>query len=318
MAPRALIGDIGGTNARFALVEHPGRFSRPRVLPTHAHASLAAAISAYLADEQLSAPPPQAVLAVASPITGDDVVLTNHPWSLSIGSLRQQLGVEKLRVINDFVACALAIPHLGERDRVQIGGGVAVDGAPIGIIGPGTGLGVSALMRINSEVVPLESEGGHVTLAAETAREATILGAMRRRFDHVSAERILSGPGLVNLYNVLCELSGAPAGPLTAAQITSQITGPTIGNEERQRQEAKALFCAMLGSTAGNLALTLGARGGVYIAGGIAPRIIDDLRKSEFRRRFEAKGRLCTYLAAIPTYVIVHAWPALLGASHLV
>ena len=313
MVEGALIGDIGATNARFALVAPGGGFSRPRIYPTDEYVSLADAISAYFADEQSPAAPTQAVLAVASPITGDRVMFTNNPWSFSIKSLRQQLGLQNLRVINDFVACALAIPHLEPSDSLQVGPGAAVAGAPIGILGPGTGLGVSALVPFNNEFVPLESEGGHVTLAAETAREEAVLGIMRRRFDHVSAERVLSGPGLVNLYNALCELSGAPAAAFTAAQITD----PGIDEEDPQAKEAKAMFCDMLGSVAGNLALTLGARGGIYIAGGIVPKLGSYVSQSNFRARFQAKGRLDAYLAGIPTSIIVHPWPALVGASHM-
>jgi len=308
-----LIGDIGATNARFALVEQRGGFTRPRVLPTDEYASLADAIAAYLADEQVSVRPERAVLAVASPIVGDEVTLTNSPWSFSTRSLQSELGLQKLHVVNDFVACALAIPHLVDSDRLQIGPGAAVAGAPIGILGPGTGLGVSALIQAREERVAVESEGGHVTMAAENAREEAVLRIMRRRFDHVSAERVLSGPGLVNLYNALCELSGVRAAAFTAAQITD----PRIDEEDVHAREAKAMFCEMLGGVAGNLALTLGARGGIYIAGGIVPKLKEYICQSKFRARFEGKGRLGTYLAGIPTDIVVHPWPALIGASSL-
>ena len=308
-----LIGDIGGTNARFALAERPNHFTAPRVLPTEEYATIGEAIAAYLASEQPTTTPRQAVLAVASPIADDQVTLTNNPWSFSIAALQRQLGVRRLKLINDFVACALAVPHLQDGDRCQIGPGVPERGAPIGLLGPGTGLGVSALVRSGNDYVPLQSEGGHVTMAAENEREDGVLRIMRQRFDHVSAERILSGPGLVNLYNALCELSGARAAALTAAQITD----PRIAGEDRHAAEAKAMFCDMLGSVAGNLALTLGARGGVYIAGGIVPKLCDFVSQSNFRTRFQAKGRLSPYLAAIPTYVVLHPFPALIGASHL-
>jgi glucokinase len=313
MASLALIGDIGATNARFALAEGPNRMTAPRVFPTDEYATLADAIGAYLANEQPATAPDQAVLAVASPITDDRVTLTNHPWSFSIAALQQRLGLRHLRLINDFVACALALPHLRRRDRRQIGRGDPVAGAPIGVLGPGTGLGVSALLPLGHDYVPLQSEGGHVTMAAENAREDAVLAIMRGRFDHVSAERILSGPGLVNLYNALCELSGTPATALTAAQITD----PRLEKEDPRAREAKAIFCDMLGGVAGNLALTLGARGGVYIAGGIVPKLGGYINRSQFRTRFESKGRLSAYLQSIPTYVVVHPWPALIGASRL-
>lgn len=304
-----LIGDIGATNTRFALVQPDGTTSAARVYALHDHPSLTHAIDAYLTDESPVMRPVHAVLAVASPITGDEVTLTNHPWTFSVEALRRHLGLRRLRVINDFAANAAAIPHLDAADRVQIGGGAPVAGAPIGVVGPGTGLGVGSL----DGAAALAGEGGHVTMAPATAQESAILDLVRRRFDHVSAERVLSGPGLVNLYNALCELAGAPAAPYTPAQIIS----PQIWSTDAHAKEATAIFCAMLGTVAGNLALTLGARGGVYISGGIVPRIASFFAQSEFRARFEAKGRLRDYVAAIPTYLIVRPLPVLLGAAAL-
>jgi glucokinase len=313
MVSLGLIGDIGATNARFALVQRPHRISAPRVVPTDAYAGIGEAIAAFLADERPAGPPTRAALAVASPATGDQVTFTNNPWSFSRADLQRRFGLERLTIVNDFVACALAIPHLADPDRRQVGGGTPVAGAAIGVLGPGTGLGVSALIPLAGTYVPVHSEGGHVTLAGENAREDAIIAALRRRFDHVSAERILSGPGLVNLYNAVCELSGTRAATLTAAQITD----PRTAEEDANAREAKAVFCAMLGGVAGNLALTLGARGGVYIAGGIVPKLGGYFARSTFRARFQAKGRLGDYLAAIPTFVVVHPWPALIGASQL-
>jgi glucokinase len=308
-----LIADIGATNTRLALVEPGGAVARMRVMATDDFASLGEAVEAYLAAETPPQKPVAAVLAVAAPVTGDRVRLTNHPWSFSIDALRRRFGFARLKVINDFVANALAVPHLKEADRTPIGGGAAAAGAPIGVIGPGSGLGVSALFEKDGIVIPTEGEGGHVTMPAADAREAAVLDLMRRRFDHVSAERVLSGPGLVNLYNALCELSGERAAPLTAAQITDA----SIEDEEPRAREATAMFCAMLGTVAGDLALTLGARGGIYIAGGIVPKLGPLFAQSRFRARFEAKGRYRGYLTAIPTYVITHPEPALLGAAKL-
>jgi glucokinase len=306
-----LIGDIGATNTRFALVQPDGQTSPARIYALNDHASLTDAIDAYLAEEQPAVRPVQAVLAVASPVTGDEVTLTNHPWTFSIEALRRHFGLKRLRVINDFAANAAAIPHLATKDRVQIGSGAPVGNAAIGVIGPGTGLGVGSLAADGD--VTLAGEGGHVTMAPATAQESAIIDLMRKRYDHVSAERVLSGPGLVNLYNALCELAGVPAAPYTPAQIIS----PQIWGKDPRTKEATALFCAMLGTIAGNLALTLGARGGVYISGGIVPRLRSFFVQSEFRSRFEAKGRLRGYLAAIPTYLIVRPLPVLLGAAAL-
>jgi glucokinase len=309
---RGLVGDIGATNARFALIHIDGTMSPPRVFALEDYPGIADALEAYLKLE--SGPRPNdAALAIASPVTGDRVTLTNHPWSFSTEGLRRRFGFKQLRIINDFAANALAIPHLTEGDCLKVGSGAQVAGAPIGVIGPGTGLGVSALFSADGTVIPVQGEGGHVTMAAANEREDAVLALMRRRYDHVSAERVLSGSGLINLYNMLCELADAPAAPFKAPQITDI----NIGKEDPRAREATEMFCAMLGTVAGNLALTLGARGGVYIAGGIVPRLGRAFTSSAFRERFQSKGRFSSYLAAIPTYVIVRPLPALLGAATL-
>lgn len=308
-----LIGDIGATNARFALVRPDGDIGAVRLYELNDYPSLAAAIDNYLAEAQAGSNPEQAVLAVASPVTGDRVTLTNHAWTFSTEALRQHLKLKRLRIINDFVGGALAIPHLGTDDLLQIGHGSPAADAPIGLLGPGTGLGVSALIPAPGGAQPVAGEGGHVTMAPATARESAVLELMRKRYDHVSAERLLSGPGLINLYGALCELAGAPAASFTPAQITS----PRIWDEDARTREATDMFCAMLGTIAGNLALTLGARGGIYIGGGIVPRFGRYVLQSEFRSRFESKGRLRNYLADIPTFVISRPLPALLGAAAL-
>lgn len=307
-----LIGDIGATNARFALVQPNGTTTRSRTYKTNDYPSLTDAIDAYFSDESPPARPTQAVLAVAAPITNDDVAFTNHPWTFSIDAVRQQLKLRRLQVINDFAANAVAVPHMEESERMQIGPGSPVGGAPIGLIGPGTGLGMSALVPADGGT-PIQSEGGHVTMAAADARESAVLDLMRRRYDHVSAERVLSGAGLVNLYNALCELAEAPAAPFAPAQITN----PQTWTEDPRTREATAMFCAMLGTVAGNLALTISGRGGIYLAGRIVPRLGAVFAESAFRARFEAKGRFRSYLAAIPTYVITRPLPALLGAAKL-
>lgn len=313
MSEPGLIGDIGATNARFALVQSDGIATRARVYASNDHPSLIDAIEAYLIEASPPARPVQAALAVAAPVTGDQVTLTNHPWTFSIEAVRQHLKLRRLLVINDFAANAVAIPYLGESDRVQVGPGAPVADFPIGLIGPGTGLGVSALIPTPNGAIPVQGEGGHVTMAPADAQESAVLDLMRSRYDHVSAERVLSGAGLVNLYNALCELAAAPAAPFTPAQITN----PRAWDEDSRTREATAMFCAMLGTMAGNLALTLGARGGIYIAGGIIPKLGPTFAESRFRARFEAKGRLGGYLAAIPTYLIVRPIPALLGVAAL-
>lgn len=306
-----LVGDIGGTNARFGLVSPDGSLLHSRVLADADYPGIGEAIDAYLADRGGLPRPRRGAIAIASPVTGDEVRMTNHPWAFSISGLRQRLGFHRLEVINDFTAQALALPHLKDGDRSVVGGGKVEAGFPIGVLGPGSGLGVSGLIPAGKKWLPLTGEGGHATMPAASDRESAVLNALRRHLDHVSAERVLSGPGLVNLYSALAEVDGVPARQYTAAQITDEATG----REDSRCREATEMFCAMLGTVAGNLALTLGARGGVYVAGGIVPRLGERFAASQFRERFEAKGRFHTYLAAVPTYVVTHPLPAFLGCA---
>jgi glucokinase len=306
-----LVGDIGGTNARFGLVSPDGTLLHSRVLGDADYPGIAEAIGAYLSDRGGLPRPRRGAIAIASPVVDDEVRMTNHPWVFSISGLRERLGFHRLAVINDFTAQALALPHLKEGDKAAIGGGAAQPGFPIGVLGPGSGLGVSGLIPAGKKWMPLAGEGGHATMAPYTDREGAALRALRHHLDHVSAERVLSGPGLVNLYNALAELDGVPARQYTAAQITDEATG----NDDALCRETTEMFCAMLGTVAGNLALTLGAKGGVYIGGGIVPRLGERFATSQFRERFMAKGRFRDYLAAIPTYVVTHPLPAFLGCA---
>jgi len=223
-----LLGDVGGTNARFAVYEDDGRARSVRVIPVDDHATLREAIEAYLTAEGIDKPLRAAALAVASPVTGDAVKLTNHPWSFSIAELRRDLQIERLEVINDFTANALAVPRLRPEERLQIGSGKAVPDTPIAVLGPGTGLGVSGLIPTEETWTALAGEGGHATMAAGDDQESDVLTHLRRRFGHVSAERVLSGPGLVNLYQTLAEIAGVAAESYTPAQISDRA----IGEEE--------------------------------------------------------------------------------------
>jgi glucokinase len=308
-----LVGDIGATHARFGLVSPDGTLLHSRTLADEDYPAIDDAIAAFLAERGALPMPRQGAIAIASPITGDRIAMTNHPWSFSVLALRSRFGFDRLEVINDFTALALALPRLTPQDRLMVGGGAAVTGAPIGVLGPGSGLGVSGLVPSGSSWIALTGEGGHATMAPATARESAVLDRMRRHFDHVSAERALSGPGLVNLYNTLAELDGVPAQGFTAAQITDLA----IRDADPLCVETTRMFCAMLGTMAGNLALTLGARGGVYIGGGIVPRLGQTFVQSPFRQSFEAKGRFQAYLAAIPTFVVTHPLPAFLGCAAL-
>lgn len=308
--PARLVADIGGTNARFALLDAHDRPDCVRVLPCADFPDIEAAIETYLAESGWPRPV-KAAIAIANPVTGDHIAMTNHHWSFSVRTLQARLGLERLVVLNDFAALALALPALPRRDLVQVGGVSAVAGEPIGVIGPGTGLGVAGLIPANGGWLPLPGEGGHVTLAAADDFEAAVIAELRLRFDHVSAERVLSGPGLVALYQTVGELRHAPISALGPAELTRRARD----GGDALCHETLTLFCAMLGTVAGNLALTLGARGGIYLGGGILPQLGPFFEQSPFRARFESKGRFAAYLAPVPCFVIHAAEPALLGAA---
>lgn len=306
-----LLGDVGGTHVRFGWQAAAG--APPEAVHTlrcREHAGLAEAARHYLDGRALGAPA-AAGFGVAAPIHGDRVALVNHPWTLSIRGLQRELGVGLLRVINDFEALALALPVLEGGELHAIGGGSADPGAARAVIGPGTGLGMAGLMPCGRRAVT--GEGGHATLAPLDDRDAAIIGRLRQRYGHVSAERVLSGPGLVNLYETVCALDEVKADELQPPEVIAR----GLDGSDAACRTALDLFCGFLGSAAGNLALTLGARGGVYIGGGIAPRLGPGfLARSRFRERFEAKGRFGDYLAAIPTWLIdAPQPPALRGAS---
>ena len=307
-----LLGDIGGTHARWAWQARPGAaLEDVTVVAGTDAASLQASAVAYLARSG-HAQPQWAGIGIATAITGDEVRMTNHPWSFSIRELKRSLGLERCLVINDFTALAMSLPALGPADLRTVGGGTAVADATIGLLGPGTGLGVSGLMPNGlGGWLPLSGEGGHATLAASDDREAAMLAWLRSRLGHVSAERVLSGSGLVNLYQAICAIDGTEP----RAQKPAEVTAAAKDGSDPQCVAALAQFTAFLGNVAGNLALTLGARGGVYLGGGIVPRLGAAFDATLFRRHFEAKGRFGDYLQAIPTWVIVAPAPALLGAS---
>ncbi len=308
-----LVGDIGATNARFGLLSQEGELFLARVYLCEEYPGIEEALQSFLGEASRAPRPRLGALAVASPVTADRVEMTNHPWRFSIAALKARFAFERFEVINDFTAVALALPSLGAGDKRAIGGGAAVDGAPLAVLGPGSGLGVSGLIPWDRGWIPISGEGGHGTIAPQSERESALVDLLRRRFDHVSAERVLSGPGLVNLYEALAALEGMPERGYTAAEITDE----GIGAKDPLCAEAVVLFCAMLGTVAGNLTLTLGARGGLYIAGGIVPRLKERFDNSLFRRRFEAKGRMSSYLAPIPSFVVTHPFPAFLGCAAL-
>ena len=306
-----LVADIGGTHARFGIADADGHVEAIEVLKCGDYESLADAAQAYLAGRDVA--PKGASIAVASPITGDVVTLTNRAWSFSQSNLRDALGTEWVAVVNDFEAISLGIPLLKDGDRVAIGGGTATEGAPIAVIGPGTGLGTSMLIPLGGRWHAIAAEGGHVTMAAFDETEYEVLSRLRRQIGHISAERMLSGPGLVHLYRTLSEIDGDAPESLAPYDVTRLA----ISGENETCRRALDMFSAMLGTVASNLALSLGARGGVYIAGGIVPDLPNEIFGPTFRARFEDKGRFSDYMAAIPSYVITHPYPAFLGLTQV-
>jgi glucokinase len=309
-----LLGDIGGTNARFAR-----QLSADAALQDVASyrgaefASLQDVMLRYCVDGGF-AMPPWCAIGIANPVIGDRVQMTNHSWHFSIADMQRSLGLRRLLVINDFTALALSLPALQPSDLRQVGGGQAMSGTAIGLVGPGTGLGVSGLLPglHGSAMVPVMGEGGHATLGAADEQEDAVIGVLRRRFGHASAERAVSGPGLINLYLALAELRGVSAPAMEARDIAQAA----LQGGDELCTAALGMFCALLGGVAGNVALTLGARGGVYIGGGIVPQLGEWLDRSRFRERFESKGRLRGYLEVIPTFVVqADVSPALLGAT---
>jgi glucokinase len=308
-----LLGDIGGTNARWAWQESADADLQDiSVQPCVASASLQDSALHYLTAHGKQAPR-WAGIGVATSVTGDDVRFTNSSWQFSISGFQKALSLERCLVINDFTALALSLPILKPTDVRAIGKGSAVVGSTIALLGPGTGLGVSGLVPDSGgHYTALAGEGGHVTLAANDDSQANLLGILRKKFQHVSAERVLSGAGLVNLYQAVCAMQGCIARDLQPAEVTDGA----IAGTDAQCALAVRYFTQFLGNVAANLALTLGSHGGVYIGGGIVPRLGASFDDALFRESFEDKGRYRNLLAAIPVWVITASTPALLGASH--
>lgn len=310
-----LLADVGGTHARFAWQAAPGARMGPAVvLHCAGHGGLEDAIGEAL--RRLGRPEVQdCAIAIATPVLGDEVRMTNCSWAFSARALRSRFGFRRLEVLNDFTALALSLPHLPAGQLRQVGGQAAQAGAPLAVVGPGTGLGVSGLLPDGGGGwCALAGEGGHVTLAATTPGERQVIKHLAVRYGHVSAERVLSGEGLQNLYAVLADAEREPVGG--AAPGAAEIAAAALAGTDRRCGEALRLFCSFLGIVAGNLALQLGARGGVYLGGGIVPRLGTWLDASPFRARFEGKGRFRSYLAQIPVHVVApDPPPALIGAA---
>ena len=311
-SPRVL-ADIGGTYARFAIEAESGVFTHIASLRCADHADFHAAISAYLAG--LPAATAQAVehaaIAIANPVEGDQVRMTNYHWRFSIEQMRDRLGLQTLVVVNDFTALAMALPLLAPDQRRQVGGGQAIERSVLGVLGAGSGLGVSGLIPATEGWVALGTEGGHASFSPRDERDIAILRHALKRHSHVSFERVLSGPGLELIDEALRARAGQPALVLSAPEITQRA----LHGSDPVCVETVDAFCAILGTAAGNLAVTLGAMAGVYIGGGIVPKLGAAFDRSPFRARFEDKGRFTDYVRAIPTFVVTAEHATFMGAS---
>jgi glucokinase len=309
---RFLLADIGGTHARFASLsgDEPGPV---RSLDVAAHAGMGDAVEHFLTEQGAGMPVDEAILAVAGPVEGGRCALTNSRWVVDAGELQQRFGFRAVHLVNDHEATAWGLDRLGPSDSVLVGPDSGGSAAPMALLGPGTGLGMACHLPGSPRGRVVASEGGHATLPATTDREAALIAILRRQFAHVSAERVLSGPGLVNLYQATAKIDQVDAAPRTAVEVTSAALD---GSCLICRRTLDA-FCCFLGSVAGDVALTFGARGGVFIGGGVVPRFAGHLGNTDFRRRFEAKGRFEKYLAAIPVRIITRPDPAFLGLAAL-
>lgn len=312
---KLLVGDIGGTNARLGLCDYKtGEISHIENYPTADHPGIESVIEIYLAKQKNNGciNITKGCLAIATAITGDKISMTNNHWEFYTSEIKSKFGFTDLFMINDFTAVSMAIPMLKPEDVIQFGGEAPQKNKPIGVYGAGTGLGVSYLIPAHGKWVTYPAEGGHVEFSPSTEEEMAILKYTREFYQgRVSAERILSGMGLVNIYNALCKLNNHPLEALEPKDITERALNGSCKICERTLEH----FCILLGRFGGNLALTLGAFGGIYMAGGIVPRFLSFFEKSDFRKGFEDKGRFSDYNSKIPVFLITHPQTGLLGSG---
>ncbi len=305
-----LLADIGGTNARFALERAPGQIEAIRVLRCADHAEFAVAVEAYLVEVGQPAVR-HAAIAIANPVQGDEIKMTNHHWAFSIEATRRRLNFDTLLIVNDFTALAMSLPHLEPAHLTQVGQGESRAGGVIGLVGAGTGLGVGGLIPTAGRWIALGSEGGHVTFSPTDEREIAVLQYCWKTWPHVSAERLVSGPGIELIYQALAARGGVAVGALG----TPEIIQRALAGSDPLCADVIDCFCGMLGTVASNVAVTLGTLGGIYIGGGVVPHLGEYFARSSFRRRFEDKGRFGDYLGHIPTFVITAPYPAFVGVA---
>ena len=309
-----LIADIGGTNARFALVKGKDAsgfiIDNVKILPGADYESFEAAINAYLATLDCDKPS-EGCIAIAGPVSGDLFKMTNLPWSFSRSELQAHLGFTRLGVINDYTALALATTQLRAEHLIELKPGESVPKGNRAIFGPGTGLGVAGITATANEWVPIPSEGGHVNLAPTNEYEAKVIAVGIKKFGHLSAELFLSGPGLVNLYQCICELEGEVA----EAYQPQDVTRHALAASDALCVKTLTTFCNLIGAFAGNLALTYGAKGGVFITGGIMPRVVEFAKHTDLVKNFSSKGVMSHYLSPIAISLVNFTESAFLGTA---
>lgn len=308
-----LLADVGGTNARFGLERARGYITDIKVYSGKDFISLAEAIRHYFQDINCYNVK-HAVIAIANPVYGDQIKMTNHHWNFSTALLKKELNLETLCVINDFAALAMAVPVLQNHQRQKIGSVISDSDKKgiLAVVGAGTGLGVASVIPIRHQWVPLASEGGHSSFSPSNLTEEHILQYAKKLFPgHVSYERIASGPGIKLIYAALAERSGR----LVERELSNAVIVERAHEGDSLSKETIEVFCSVLGNFAGNVALTMGSTGGVYIGGGVVPKLGNLFVNSPFRERFEAKGRFNNYLKRVPTYLIIAPMPAFIGAS---
>lgn len=311
-----LVADIGGTNIRLAITDSNNNLLEIETYQCAEYPHLSHVLRHYISEKQLTAKKINACLAIACPTDTDLISMTNLPWEFSQKQLKAELNLNELVLINDYIAIAMAIPLLSNDQKVQVGLGESLPKQPIAVCGPGTGLGVANLVSINNQWHCLDGEGGHTDFAPVDELDIKIFQEFKKTKKRISYEQLLSGFGLEQTYRALLVIEAASIDDDTPANLTAkEITSKALNNSCDICQKTLAQFCKILGSFAGNLALTTGAFGGVYIAGGIVPRFIDYVQKSQFRERFETKGRMSSINQRTPTYIITESQPGLLGAA---
>lgn len=311
-----LVSDVGGTNARFAIEIAPYTYEHVKTLQCTDYPTLANAILSYLDSVGYTNLIKHAALAVPSPIVDDRLFMVNSPWHMSsISQTKQDINFETLIFLNDFHALALSIPHIPEDKLAKVCGTEANPTKPISIIGPGTGLGMATLFKhpARDEYYAIPAEGGRSSFVAVSEEEFNLWKFVNKRYNHVSAERLLSGPGLQIIYEALCSINNVQ---ITRMPTPAEITTLGVNNMCHISRQTVDHFCRILGTISSNLTCMTSAFGGVYIGGGIIPKILDYFMKSDFRCRFEDKGRFRSFLAKVPVYVITHDYPAMLGSSY--